>query len=298
MNKYIIIILYILIILLVCSSLTIAKEPLVAVIPFEEGDLRWKRFREDEIINGITQQVTDKLVQKENIRVIERTRIEDIIREQNFSNSGRIDPATAAEIGKILGVDSLIMGTITNMEVKETGGLSIGPLSISGLEAYIVLSGRVVDVNTAEIMNSFRGDAKVSDSSFSISDLKDISFGSKAFTDSAFGKCIDQVTTNFVDNINVESLTSRKVNENSLKGKVFKVIGEKLVINIGLNKSLNTDQIGKLVRYIEVEGLDDPVKMPVGRIQVFSVDSNASIVRVIEMYDGELPQKNDKVFFE
>ncbi|MFW6238198.1 MAG: CsgG/HfaB family protein [Halanaerobiales bacterium] len=68
------------------------------------------------------------MVNKEGLQVIERNRIEEIIDEQDLGTSGRVDPATAAGIGKILGVDTMILGNLTRMEVKETGEIFIGPL--------------------------------------------------------------------------------------------------------------------------------------------------------------------------
>jgi len=130
------------------SATVRAEEPLVAVLPFQEGDFSWKGFRGEEILNGITQMITDRLVEVEGIRVIERSRIEEIMMEQDFGKSGRIDPATAAEIGKILGVDALIMGTLTMMDVGESGGISIGPLSVTGVKATVIMTGRVVDATT------------------------------------------------------------------------------------------------------------------------------------------------------
>ena len=69
---------------------------------FDEEGFSLKGMWGNQIINGITQQVTDKIVQKENIRVIERNRIAEVMQEQDFGQTGRVDPATAAEIGRIL----------------------------------------------------------------------------------------------------------------------------------------------------------------------------------------------------
>ncbi|NLJ84291.1 MAG: hypothetical protein GX336_05225 [Halanaerobiaceae bacterium] len=274
----------------------LADDPLVAVLPFQEGDLLWKGFRADEILNGITQHVTDKLVKKDKIRVIERNRIAEIIKEQDFGQSGRIDPATAAEIGRILGVDYLIMGTVTHMDVKEEGGIRIGPLSITGLKATIVLSGRVVDSTTGEIVDSIRGEADVTDASISLSQLKEISFGTKAFADSALGKCIDQATSNFVDNINPDRL--KPAEKDRKEGVVLKILGDRLIINIGANKGLQRNQVGELIRLIEITGLSEPVRLPIGRVKIFSVDNEAAILEVVELYDrSEIPQDGDVVLF-
>ena len=45
--------------------------------------------------------------------MIERKQLDKILAEQNFSNSDRADPNSAAKIARILGVDAIIVGSIT-----------------------------------------------------------------------------------------------------------------------------------------------------------------------------------------
>ena len=46
-------------------------------------------------------------------RVINRTRLKSIIKENKLAATGLIDPATASKLGKIAGVDALVIGTLT-----------------------------------------------------------------------------------------------------------------------------------------------------------------------------------------
>src|SRR5580692_5548017 len=66
-----------------------------------------------DIGKGITDLLVDKLVNDGTYRVIERAAIAKIMAEQNFSNSNRVDTSSAAKIGKLLGVDAIIIGDIT-----------------------------------------------------------------------------------------------------------------------------------------------------------------------------------------
>ena len=66
-----------------------------------------------DIGKGISDMLIDRLVNDGDYRVIERNEIDKILNEQNFSNSNRADPSTAAKIGHILGVDAVIVGDIT-----------------------------------------------------------------------------------------------------------------------------------------------------------------------------------------
>jgi hypothetical protein len=44
--------------------------------------------------------------------VIERQRLDSVLKEQSLSTSGSFDPATAKQLGKLLGVDALFVGTV------------------------------------------------------------------------------------------------------------------------------------------------------------------------------------------
>ncbi len=271
-----------------------AEGVFIAVMPFEEGNLNWRVFDVKEVLNGITQMVTNQLVDVEGIRVVERSQLEKILKEQNFSRTGLVDPATASEIGKLLGVDALILGTVKQMEVKESGSLSIGPFKVSGIKATVNLGARIVSVETAEILASFTGEGESSQASVKVSDLQGISFGTKAFSDSVVGKSIQEATEELVSQVS-EKMKNWSSDANLLEGLVLKVLGDKLVINIGSAQDLKNNQIGELIRLIEVEGLEKPVSMPIGKVQVFSVDESAAIVQVLE--SNELVQIGDVVRF-
>src|SRR5215831_4059108 len=89
----------------------------VAVMNFEYGTVSsWVNqifgYNAD-IGKGIADLLVDKLVQDGVYSVIERKQLDKIIQEQNFSNSDRADPSSAAKIARILGVDAIIIGSIT-----------------------------------------------------------------------------------------------------------------------------------------------------------------------------------------
>ena len=103
-----------------------------------------------------------QLVNGGDYRVIERSQLDKIMAEQNLSNSDRADPATAAKIGGVLGVDAIIIGDITTTSATTTntsasgggGGTVVGQRRLRrfGMDthkAVVEITARVVDVNTA-----------------------------------------------------------------------------------------------------------------------------------------------------
>ena len=91
-----------------------------------------------DVGKGITDLLVKYLVQDGTYSVIERKAMDKIIAEQNFSNSDRANPNSAAKLGKLLGVDAMIVGSITQFgnDTKNTnvggGGGGFGGFGLGG----------------------------------------------------------------------------------------------------------------------------------------------------------------------
>jgi TolB-like protein len=66
----------------------------------------------DSYAKFATEKLTHQIVSNGSLMVIERSRIDQILKEQSLSMTGAVDAGTAAKIGKILSVDAVIIGTI------------------------------------------------------------------------------------------------------------------------------------------------------------------------------------------
>ncbi len=74
---------------------------------------------------------------RRHVLVIERKALDKILTEQNFSNSNRADPSSAAKIGKLLGVSVIVVGSITQFgrdDKKDFGGRGRWAASQDGSE--------------------------------------------------------------------------------------------------------------------------------------------------------------------
>src|SRR6202023_3045224 len=102
---------------LVVTSPCFAQKKRVAVLNFEYGTVKSNAqaiFGTDQDVGkGISDMLVQKLVEDGKYSVIERNALDKVLGEQNFSNSDRADASTAAKIGRILGVDAIIIGSIT-----------------------------------------------------------------------------------------------------------------------------------------------------------------------------------------
>lgn len=80
--------------------------------------------------------------------VVERAEVEKIIAEQNFQKSDLVDPATAVQIGKILGVSIAFIGNIDQLTYS---------WNKTSYQAVAKITIKVIDVQTAKILNIIEG---------------------------------------------------------------------------------------------------------------------------------------------
>ncbi|MFB3827825.1 MAG: CsgG/HfaB family protein [Bryobacteraceae bacterium] len=170
-----------------------------------------------DIGKGISDILVDKLVNGGAYSVIERKAIDKILAEQNFANSDRVDASTAARIGKVLGVDAVIMGSITQFGRDDkstnlgggalggvTGRFGIGGVRRSQATAVVAITARMINTETAEILASVTGKG---DSSRSGTGL----LGAGGASGTRAGGAVDMRSSNFADTVLGEA-THKAVN--------------------------------------------------------------------------------------
>lgn len=121
--------------------------PRIAVMDFE-NKAQYGGWR---VGQGAADMLTTELVRGTDLDVFERERLNSILQEQNFGQSGRVDPSTAAQIGKIIGVDYIVTGAVT--EYGQSGsGVGGGGVNVGKKGYHSSVDVRIVDVNTSRIV--------------------------------------------------------------------------------------------------------------------------------------------------
>lgn len=159
---------------LLTSAVAAQDKKRIAVMNFEYGTVQSyvsTIFGTNvDVGKGIADILVDRLVTDGTYSVIERKALDKLIAEQNFSNSDRADPSSAARIGKLLGVSAIVIGSITEFgrDDKSTniGGGAIGGITgrfgVGGVgkreaKAVVQISARMVNVETGEILAVAQG---------------------------------------------------------------------------------------------------------------------------------------------
>ena len=100
---------------------------------------------------GMSDMLTDSLVNSNAFIVLERERLDEVMEEQDLSNSNRFAQNTAAPIGQLEGAELLIRGSIIQFEPNCKGGSVI---LVSGKQACIAINIRIVDARTGRVVNA------------------------------------------------------------------------------------------------------------------------------------------------
>lgn len=117
--------------LLLLAGLSFASSPLprAAVYPLTQIGT------DSSSAQVITEALGMEVLRTGNARVMERSQIQSILAEQGFTKSGVCDASECAvEIGRILGVDRMVVG------------------SLGKVEDVVVLHARLIDITTGEVL--------------------------------------------------------------------------------------------------------------------------------------------------
>lgn len=104
---------------------------------------------------GVADMLATALVKTKKFSVIERKEIEKVMEEQKLGLSGMVTPETAPAVGKLLGVDLLVIGSVSELGTSKRdigGGISIFGAGVSQKQARAVVDIRLVNTTTGEII--------------------------------------------------------------------------------------------------------------------------------------------------
>ena len=103
---------------------------------------------------------TEALVKSGAFVVIEREQIAQVLKEQGFGMTGAISPQTAAKAGKLLGLQALVTGKITDFDQSQKSGGFGGYYQSHEQIATARVSLRLIDSTSGEIWVAESGEGR------------------------------------------------------------------------------------------------------------------------------------------
>ena len=125
------------------------EKPRIAVLEFKnKADNQWWYHGGAAAAQDV---FVTELVKSGKFRVVEREQLEAMMREKGLQQSGDIDPKTAMKIGKLLGVNYLLTGAVTEYGNTDVSGGG-GGVSAGKRKFVAALNARLINTSTGEIV--------------------------------------------------------------------------------------------------------------------------------------------------
>lgn len=278
-----------LVLLSVSVSLFAAGTPLVAVMDLENKS----GWHGHDIGSGMSDMLVTELLSTKKVKVIEREQLKKVMAEQQLGMSGMLTSESAAKIGKLLGCQYIITGSITEYGTS-SGGAAIAGIGVKKNTAVAALDIRVIDTTTGQIVSAASGKGSKSSGALDLSGgvlPTDVSIGSRDFNSSQIGQAVREACKQAADKIVGEIA-------GEWSGSIVSVAGTVITINGGKNVGLVKGDVFSIIR--KGEALTDPETgeslgsedTEIGTIKVTEVLEKMSKAVVVK---GEGFQRGDAV---
>ncbi|MFA5778585.1 MAG: CsgG/HfaB family protein [Elusimicrobiota bacterium] len=274
------------------SSQVFAALPRIAVMKLENKTAY--RGSLNDLEGGTADMLVTKLVETKKFKVIERAELDKVMEEQKLGLSGTITAQTAAAVGKILGVEYMIIGSVNEYGLKSSETSAFG-VQVINHTASVGLDIRVINTTTAEITTAATGQCKKSTKAVGLSNRDlfptDVKVGSPEFATSLIGQATRGAVEDAVEKI-TKNLGGR------WRGAIIKVADGSVTINGGTNADIKVNDVFKVIR--KGEEMKDPETgeslggedSEIGEIKITEVKEKYSKAKIV---DGKDIKQNDKV---
>jgi curli biogenesis system outer membrane secretion channel CsgG len=257
-------------------------KPRVAILEFKNkaSHYTWSWY---EAGRQAQDMLVTELVKSGKYRVIEREQLQAIMQEKHLSLSGDIDPKTAIQFGKMLGVEYLIAGAVTELGVTDRnasvpGGFLRGlpSVSVRSQKMEAALDARAFSTSTGEIVWADTAKDETSDSSVYVAGA-----GGGANDRNKVDKLMRPVVQKLAASLAKASLSSSGLggagDASGVVGKIAKADGGTLYVNAGSEAGVKEGdefavyRVGEQIKDPDTGEVLGANEMKVGRVKITSV---------------------------
>src|SRR5438552_6957322 len=131
-------------------------RPAIAVFPFDNGGSYGQdKDNFDALQKGIAGLMISDLAAGAAVRVVERDELQKLLDEQNLGAAGRVDPQTAAKIGKLVGARYVVTGAF--IDFYGDFRLDARPITVETSEIVKVESDRMQRDHLFDLIRNVSG---------------------------------------------------------------------------------------------------------------------------------------------
>jgi curli biogenesis system outer membrane secretion channel CsgG len=260
-----------------------AAKPRVAVLEFKnktEGYV-WAWYRAGEAAQDM---FVTELVKKGGFRVMERERLAAILEEKNLTVSGDIDPKTAVKLGKMIGVEYLIAGAVTELGVADRDvhvpsgifGGRLPSVNVRSQKMDAAVDARAFSTSTGEIVWADTASESTSDSSVYVAGA-----GGGVEDRRKLDRLLRPVVLRLAESLGRKTLATSGLGGTSdasgVAGKIAKAAGGAIYLNVGAEAGIKEGdefdvfRVGEVIKDPDTGEVLGANEMKVGRIKVIAV---------------------------
>lgn len=151
----------------VFSSLAIGQKLNIAILQFDAANIP------DAEVRILTDRLSTELINIGTFNVVERSIMEEVLQEQGFQQSGCTSNECVVEVGKLVGVEQMVTG------------------SMGKIGSIYTISARLIDVETGRVLSQKSIDCPCPIETLLMSTMKDLATG--LASDDAIGRPITEV---------------------------------------------------------------------------------------------------------
>ncbi len=285
------------------------RKKRIAVLSFETGadtkQTAEKMGVRDDLGLALSNLLVNEIAGAGKVEIVERSALDRVLKEQNLSNSDRMDDKTAARIGKIAGVDAILIGSVVQFagSTKETNGSRWASLATTGsgnktqahrmqTKVSMVITARLVDVNTGVVITTAQGTGEAENAELQVaSGANNQQMGSPVLNEATL-----KATKGMAAQLNASPALSETiaVARKPYKGAVADAEANTLIIAVGANGGVRVGdvvQISRTGRTIRDKSgaVLKVMYEPLGTAKVTEVDDKTATA----LYSGAKPVKVD-----
>jgi curli biogenesis system outer membrane secretion channel CsgG len=182
--------------MLVCTNEAGPGAKTIAIMEFDNFSTGKYKESLGDLSRGLADFFEYDFSKFAGVKIVERDKLDYLLREAKLSQEGKIDPATAVRVGKMLGAQMMVFGSITQLD---------------GKSARMVV--RVVNVETSEIVTTADREGKPNFVEMEKELVKDIAGKLSLALSKEAGAAIDESATSDMDAARLYSLGLKYMDE-------------------------------------------------------------------------------------
>lgn len=218
--------------------------------------------------------------------VVERDKMDKLMAEQRLGMSGAIDPNTAAKMGKILGLNAIVTGSVSQFGVSTTGSDYL-LVQTKKQVADATVNIRVVNTETGQVLYADSGEGKSTSSNGQVLGMGTRGGYNETIEGESLRAAISQLVENITSQINKKQWSCRVADVQN--GQVYLDAGQESGLQLG--QKLTAYHLGRAIKSPDTGLVIGFVQDRVGEIEV--TDFFGENGAVAKISSGSSPSPGD-----